>query len=171
MVGARPLLVREFPGAGQPGTLSGCQMSCGGSRNFAILSRHCWHLARGAGGCGGQIVVFLKSVSGHMPTREGGGSLPLYASCKARLFRLVHCGGAMALCSCNSTRWVPIPRDPLPPAGGLEEDKYIILSIFFFLWGEGRVCHPPRQSPIPVQLNHILRMDANKRPLKYFLIP
>ena len=77
MVGARPLIVRESPGAGQPAALSGCQMSWGGSKNFAILSWHFWHLARGAGSCVGQIAFFLRSVLGHMPARKGDGSLPL----------------------------------------------------------------------------------------------
>ena len=66
------------------------------------------------------------------------------------------------------TKWM-VPLDSARPRAW--ETTRQAMNLWKNLNLNTRVCHPPRQSPIPVQLNHILRMDANKRPLKYFLIP
>ena len=130
MVVARPLIVREYPGDMQPATFSGCLMPWNGAKILRFCRSTAGLCAEGLQLRPPNLIFFMFRFGVYAdPGRWRGASA--YAICKVRLLGLVHCGSAMALCTCNSTRWVPIPRDPLPPTGGLEEDKYIILSIFF----------------------------------------
>ena len=120
----RPPVVRGSPWCRATDTLQGCQGFKDGIDNFAISSGHGRRLARSP------AAKPVESHFFHIPSKLicqpwkvevcfRSGSMP------ARLLWLVHSGGAMELCCCNSTRWVPIPRDLLHPAGGLEEDNNV----------------------------------------------